>query len=387
VSRNEGEIDPQLKDVLPVHEGGKTQMVSRCKLDTVADLRRIYTPGVALVSKLIESDPSQLYAYTSVGNTVAVISNGAAVLGLGDVGARASMPVMEGKAVILMQMADISAVPLLVDTHDSDAFVQTVRLISPTFGGILLEDVAAPMCFEVECRLRECCDVPVFHDDQHGTAVVVLGAMINALRVTGKRASDLNVAMSGAGAAGWAVAHFLLDNGVGNVVLCDRIGAIYRGRKEGMHPAKKRIAEETNRDNEKGPLEEVIRGKDAFIGVSTAGLVSGQMVRSMAPGAIVFAMANPIPEIWPHKALEAGAAVATDGRHLNNVLGFPGIFRGALDARACHINEEMKRAAAGALADLAPDGELVPDFMDRAVHRAVADAVADAARDSGVARA
>jgi malate dehydrogenase (oxaloacetate-decarboxylating) len=229
--------------------------------------------------------------------------------------------------------------------------------------------------------------MPVFHDDQHGTAVVVLGAMINALRITGKRASDMNVAISGAGAAGWTIAHFLLGNGVGNVVLCDRVRAIYRGRKEGMHPAKMRIAEQTNLDNEKGPLEEVIRGKDALIDVSTAGLASGQMVRSMAPGAIVFAMANPIPEVWPHEALEAGAAVATDGRHLNNALEFPGIFRGALDARACHINEAMKRAAAGALTDLALEGELVPDFMDRAVHRAVADAVADAARDSGVARA
>ena len=386
MTNSERETDPQLDDVLPLHVGGKTRMVSRCKLKTVADLRRIYTPGVALVSKLIEAEPDKLYEYTAIGDTVTVISNGTAVLGLGDVGVRASMPVMEGKCVILMEMVDISAVPLLVDTHDADEFVQTVRLLSPTFGAILLEDVAAPMCFEVEARLKEACDVPVFHDDQHGTAVVVLAALINALRITGKRAEDLNVAINGAGAAGWAIARFLLNYGVGNAVLCDRRGAIYCGRKEGMNPAKEQIAQETNRDNERGPLADIIRGKGLFVGVSSAGLVSKDMVRSMAPDAIVFAMANPIPEIWPHEAIEAGAAVATDGRNLNNALGFPGIFRGALDARAGDINEQMKIAAATALAGLAPEGAPAPDFMDRAVHRAVADAVAQAARESGVAR-
>ena len=385
--KHEREVDPQLQDVLPLHLGGKTRMVSRCRINSLADLRRIYTPGVALVSKLIEADPQQIYTYTSIGDTVTVISNGTAVLGLGDVGVRASMPVMEGKCVIFMEMVDISAVPLLVDTHEPEEFVRAVKLISPSFGGILLEDVAAPMCFEVEQKLKKICDVPVFHDDQHGTAVVVLAALINALKMTGKRAADLNAAINGAGAAGWAIARFLMNYGVGDVVLCDRRGALHRGRTEAMSAAKEQIAQQTNRRNEEGSLADVMRGKDLFVGVSSAGLVSKDMVRSMAQGAIVFAMANPIPEIWPDEAIEAGAGVATDGRHLNNALGFPGIFRGALDARARDINEEMKVAAARALAGLAPEDELVPDFLDRAVHKAVAAAVAQAARDSGVARA
>jgi len=387
LSENEREIDPQLADVLPLHAGGKTRMKSRVSIRAVADLRRIYTPGVALVSKLIEAEPDKLYEWTSIGDTVAVVTNGTAVLGLGDVGVRAAMPVMEGKAVILMEMVDVSAVPLLVDTRQADAFVETVALVAPTFGAILLEDVSAPLCFEVESRLKDRLDVPVFHDDQHGTAVVVLAALISALKTTGKSAPDLSVAVNGAGAAGSAIARFLLAYGVGDVVLCDRVGAIHRGPREGMNPAKEQIAELTNRDNEKGALADVIRGKDVFIGVSAAGLVSPEMVRSMAPGPIVFAMANPIPEIWPHEALEAGASVATDGRHVNNALGFPGIFRGALDVRAGDINEQMKIAAASALADQAPEGELVPDFMDREVHRKVAAAVAAAARESGVARA
>ncbi len=362
-------------------------MVSRLNIDSVERLRQIYTPGVAEVSRLIEAEPDRLYDYTSVGDTVAVVTNGTAVLGLGDVGVRAAMPVMEGKAVILMEMVDIAAVPLLVDTKEADRLVEAVAAFAPTFGALLLEDIAAPLCFEVEARLKKRVQVPVFHDDQHGTAVVVLAALISALKVSGRRAEDLRVVMNGAGAAGSAVARFLLDYGVADVVLCDRAGAIYRGRARHMNPAKERIARETNRDNERGTLEEVMRGKDVFIGVSVGGIVSKEMIRSMAPGPIVFAMANPVPEIWPHEALEAGAAAAEDGRHINNALGFPGIFRGALDARATDINEPMKVAAAGALAELAPEGELVPDFMDRAVHRAVADAVAEAARQSGVARA
>ena len=380
------EKDPELEEILPLHDRGKTRMVSRVKLGSVADLRRIYTPGVAKVSKLIEASPEKVYEYTSIGDTVAVITNGTAVLGLGDVGVKAAMPVMEGKAVIFMEMVDIAAVPLLVDTHDADAFVQAVTLIAPTFGAILLEDVAAPMCFEVEARLKRGLDVPVFHDDQHGTAVVVLAGLMNALKLTGKNPAGLNLVMNGAGAAGCAIARFLLNWGVGNVILCDRCGAVWRGRTEGMNPSKDDIAKITNRDNEKGALKDVIRGKDAFVGVSSAGLVSQDMVRSMAPEPIVFAMANPIPEIWPHEAIEAGAAIATDGRNLNNALGFPGIFRGALDARARDINEDMKIAASRSLAEQAPEGELVPDFMDRAVHRKVADAVAAAARESGVAR-
>jgi len=362
-------------------------MVSRVKINSVADLRRIYTPGVAKVSKLIEAEPDKMYEYTSVCDTVAVITNGTAVLGLGDIGVKGAMPVMEGKAVIFMEMVDIAAVPLLIDTHDADEFVLAARLVAPTFGALLLEDVAAPMCFDVEARLKAAVEVPVFHDDQHGTAVVVLAALMNALAAGGKKKEALRVVMNGAGAAGSAIARFLLEWGVGNVILCDRRGAIYPGRSEGMNPAKEDIAHITNREQEKGALADVLRGKDVFIGVSDAGLVSQDMVRSMAAGAIVFAMANPVPEIWPHEAVEAGAAIATDGRNLNNALGFPGIFRGALDARARDINEEMKIAAARSLAGQAPEDELVPDFMDRGVHRKVADAVAGAARDSGVARA
>ena len=380
------EVDPELEDILKLHVGGKTRMTSRARLETVEQLRKIYTPGVAQVSKLIEAEPDRLYDYTSVGDTVAVVTNGTAVLGLGDVGVRAAMPVMEGKSVILMEMVDIAAVPILAEAHQADLFVETVAAIAPTFGAILLEDVAAPLCFEVEDRLRARLDVPVFHDDQHGTAVVVLAALINALRITGKRAEDLRVVMNGAGAAGSAVARFLLNYGVRDVVLCDRAGSIYRGRAENMNAAKRRIAEETNADNQRGTLAEAMRGRDCFIGVSVAGALSPEMVRSMAPAPIVFAMANPVPEIWPDEAVEAGAAAAEDGRHINNALGFPGIFRGALDARAREINEPMKVAAASALAELAPEGELVPDFMDRAVHRAVADAVAEAARRTGVAR-
>ncbi|MFO7958880.1 MAG: malic enzyme-like NAD(P)-binding protein [Candidatus Brocadiia bacterium] len=381
------ETEPELDDILRLHVGGKTRMTSRLSIDTVERLRQIYTPGVAEVSRIIEAEPKKVYDYTSVGDTVAVVTNGTAVLGLGDVGVRAAMPVMEGKAVILMEMVDIAAVPLLVDTHDADRLVEAVEAVAPTFGAILLEDIAAPLCFEVEERLKARVEVPVFHDDQHGTAVVVLAALISALEITGKRAEELRVVMNGAGAAGTAIARFLLNYGVADVVLCDSAGAIFRGRKENMNPAKERIAEETNRENQRGSLADVMAGKDLFIGVSVADVVSNDMVRSMAPDPIVFAMANPVPEIWPHDALEAGAAAAEDGRHINNALGFPGIFRGALDARASTINEQMKVAAASALADLAPEGELVPDFMDRAVHRTVADAVAEAARETGVARA
>jgi len=380
------ETEPQLEEILRLHRGGKTRMVSRIRLSTVEQLRQIYTPGVAQVSKIIEADPGKLYDYTSVGDTVAVITNGTAVLGLGDVGVRAAMPVMEGKSVIFMEMVDIAAVPLLVETHDAARLIATVEAVSPTFGAILLEDIAAPLCFEVEDALKARLDIPVFHDDQHGTAVVVLAALISALKITGRKAEGLRVVMNGAGAAGSAVARFLLNYGVRDVVLCDRTGAIYRGRKENMNAAKQAIAEVTNAENERGTLAELMRGKDCFIGVSVAGVVTKEMVRSMAPGPIVFAMANPVPEIWPDEAAEAGAAVAEDGRHINNALGFPGIFRGALDARARQINEDMKVAAASALARLAPEGELAPDFMDRSVHRAVADAVAQAARTSGLAR-
>jgi len=382
----ERETEPQLEDILRLHRGGKTRMTSRLRIDSVARLRQVYTPGVAQVCKMIEADPALVYDYTSVGDTVAVVTNGTAVLGLGDIGVRGAMPVMEGKSVILMEMVDIASIPLLVDSHDPARVIDVVEAIAPTFGAILLEDIAAPACFEIEDELKRRLDIPVFHDDQHGTAVVVLAAFISALKISGKRVEDICVVFNGAGAGGSAVARFLLSYGVGDVILCDRAGAIYRGRTENMNPAKQKIAEQTNRENERGSLAQVLRGKDAFIGLSVAGAVTQDMVRSMAPEPIVFAMANPVPEIWPHEAIEAGAVAAEDGRHINNALGFPGISRGALDARAREINEEMKMAASTALAELAPEGELVPDFMDKSVHRAVAEAVAEAARRSGVAR-
>jgi len=384
--KRQREAEPDLDDILQLHRGGKTRMVSRLRIDTVERLRQIYTPGVAKVSKLIEAEPEKVYDYTSVGDTVAVVTNGTAVLGLGDVGVRAAMPVMEGKCVILMEMVDIAAVPVLVDTHDARRIIETVEAIAPTFGAILLEDIAAPACFEVEDTLKERLDVPAFHDDQHGTAVVVLAALMSAVKMSGKEPAELRVAMNGAGAAGTAVAQIMLNYGVKDVVLCDRAGAIYTGRSEHMNPAKERLASFTNKERERGSLAEVIRGKDVFVGVSVAGAVTPPMVRSMAPEPIVFAMANPVPEIWPDEAMEAGAVAASDGRHINNALGFPGIFRGALDARARDINEEMKVAAAAALARQAPEGDLVPDFMDRGVHRTVADAVAATARQTGVAR-
>lgn len=381
------ETEPKLEEILKIHEGGKVRLQCTVEVRTLAQLRQVYTPGVARVCKLIEEDPSKIYDYTTIGDTIAIVTNGTAVLGLGDIGPQASMPVMEGKSVILGQMAGVPCVPILVDSHQASDIINTVEKIAPTFAGILLEDISAPTCFEVEDGLKARLNIPVFHDDQHGTAVVTVAALISALKLAGREPGECRVVMNGAGAAGSAVARFLLSYGVDDVVLCDRAGAIYRGRTENMNAAKERIARETNRTNEKGTLQEVLVGKEVFVGVSVAGAVTQDMVRSMAENPIVFAMANPVPEIWPDEAMEAGAAAASDGRTINNALGFPGIFRGTLDARATEINEEMKFAAAHALADLAPGGELVPDFMDREVHKAVARAVAGAARESGVARA
>jgi malate dehydrogenase (oxaloacetate-decarboxylating) len=380
------EAEASMEEILKVHEGGKVRMQRTVEVETLAQLRIVYTPGVARVCKLIEAEPEKLYDYTSIGETIAIVTNGTAVLGLGDIGPVASMPVMEGKSVILDQMVGVATVPILLDSKDADEIVQAVTLMAPTFGGILLEDISAPLCFEVENRLRAALDIPVFHDDQHGTAVVTLAALISALKISGRQAGDVRVVMNGAGAAGIAVARFLLAYGVADVILCDRAGAIHEGRTENMNPFKEQIARETNRQQESGSLADVMRGKEVFVGVSVAGAVTQDMVRSMAAGPIVFAMANPIPEIWPHEAIEAGAVASEDGRNINNALGFPGLFRGTLDVRASTINEEMKIAAASALAGLAPEGALVPDFMDPGVHAAVAAAVAQAARDSGVAR-
>ena len=380
------EADAGLEEILAVHKGGKVRLTSRCRIETIEQVRRVYTPGVAEVCRLIQREPDKAYEYTAIGDTIAIVTNGTAVLGLGDIGVVPAMPVMEGKSVILCEMVGVATVPLLVDSHDVGEIVETVSRVALTFGGILLEDISAPTCFEVEDGLKERLDIPVFHDDQHGTAVVVLAALISALKLTDRRAEDVRMVINGAGAAGSAVARFLLRYGVADVVLCDRAGALYSGRGEHMNPAKVRIADETNTAGERGTLAEVMRGKDVFIGLSGPGIVSQDMVRSMAEAPIVFAMANPVPEIWPEEALAAGAAAAEDGRNINNALGFPGIFRGLLDARAHEMNEEMKTAAAAALAGLAPDGALVPDFMDRAVHRAVAEAVSEAARRTGVAR-
>lgn len=374
---------------------GKLDTVPKMKIENSDDLSLAYTPGVAQPCIEIQKDPSLSYELTGRGNTVAVITDGSAVLGLGDIGPVAGMPVMEGKCVLFKAFGGVNAIPLCLKTKDVDEFVNAVYLLSGSFGGINLEDISAPRCFEIERKLKEKCDIPVFHDDQHGTAIVVLSAMINALKVVGKRMEDIKVVTSGAGAAGIAIIKLLISMGLKNVIMCDRTGAIYEGRDK-LNPAKKEIARITNRSMEKGSLKDVICGADVFIGVSSPGTVTPEMVKSMAPGAILFPMANPTPEIMPDAALAAGAAVVGTGRsdfpnQINNVLAFPGIFRGAFDVRASEINDEMKLAAAYALADLVSPEELSPNYIivpafDPRVGPAVAKAVAEAAKKTGVAR-
>jgi len=373
-------------EVLSAHRGGKIRVTSTVPLRTVTDLRTIYTPGVAQVAQLLRDEPDKLRDYTAVGHTVAIVTNGTAVLGLGDVGVRAALPVMEGKAALLDATVGVGCMPVLVDSRSPQEVVQVVERIATGFGMILLEDIAAPACFEVEEALRSRLDIPVFHDDQHGTAVVVLAALINALRMTGRTKEHLRVLVSGAGAAGMAIARKLLYFGVRDVVVCDRAGALYEGRREHMTRYKAELARVTNPEKRRGPISEVIGARDVFIGVSTAHVVTAEMVEAMAPEPIVFALANPVPEIEVKAALSAGAAVAADGRTINNALGFPGITRGALDARATAINEAMELAAAEALAEQTPAGELVPAFLRREVHKAVAAKVAEAARYSGAAQ-
>lgn len=374
---------------------GKLDTVPKMKIENSDDLSLAYTPGVAQPCIEIQKDPSLSYELTGRGNTVAVITDGSAVLGLGDIGPEAGMPVMEGKCVLFKAFGGVNAIPLCLKTKDVDEFVNAVYLLSGSFGGINLEDISAPRCFEIERKLKEKCDIPVFHDDQHGTAIVVLSAMINALKVVGKRMEDIKVVTSGAGAAGIAIIKLLISMGLKNVIMCDRTGAIYEGRDK-LNPAKEEIAKITNRSMEKGSLKDVICGTDVFIGVSSPGTVTPEMVKSMAPGAILFPMANPTPEIMPDVALAAGAAVVGTGRsdfpnQINNVLAFPGIFRGAFDVRASEINDEMKLAAAYALADLVSPEELSPNYIivpafDPRVGPAVAKAVAEAAKKTGVAR-
>lgn len=374
---------------------GKIEVISRVKLEDKDDLSLAYTPGVAQPCLEIQKDINKSYELTRRSNLVAVITDGTAVLGLGDIGPEAGMPVMEGKCVLFKAFGDVDAVPLCVKSKDVDEIVKTVQLISGSFGGINLEDISAPRCFEIERRLKEVCDIPIFHDDQHGTAVVCLAAMINALKLTGKSLDSIRVVTSGAGAAGIAIIKLLIALGLKDVVLCDRKGAIYKGR-EGLNAEKAEMAEITNQQMRKGTLADVIKGADVFIGVSAPGCVTPEMVKSMAEKPIIFAMANPTPEIMPDLAKEAGAAVVGTGRsdfpnQINNVLAFPGIFRGALDVRASEINDAMKIAAAKAIASFVTDDKLsadyiIPSALDKSVASAVALAVAEAARDTGVAR-
>ncbi|MCH8211045.1 MAG: NAD-dependent malic enzyme [Planctomycetes bacterium] len=364
-------------DVLEIHRHGAIETEARVPLNTMMDLRMVYTPGVASVCELIAEKPEQAWKYTSKGNRIAIVTNGTAVLGLGDIGPLASLPVMEGKAAILAHFVKVSADPILLDTKDPDDIVDIVSKLASYYGAIQLEDIAAPACFEIEEKLQVRLDIPVFHDDQHGTATVVVAGLINALKQTNRSAGECNGIILGAGAAGFAIARFLIDFGIGDVIVCDSVGAIHRGRTERMNPWKVRLAEITNTHDKQGPLAEVIKGRNLFIGVSRPKLVSQAMVASMADDPIVFALANPVSEITVEDALDAGAAVAVDGRGMNNALAFPGIFRGALDVRARRITPAMKTAAAEALASAASE-QLLPDMLDKSVHQRVAAAVAKA---------
>ena len=374
---------------------GKLEMTPRAAVDSKEALSLAYTPGVAQPCLEIQKDVNKSYELTRRWNTVAVVTDGTAVLGLGDIGPEAGMPVMEGKCVLFKAFGGVDAIPLCIRSKDVDDIVNTVALLAGSFGGVNLEDISAPRCFEIEEKLKQRCDIPIFHDDQHGTAVIVMAALKNALRLTGRKLEEIKVVTSGAGAAGTAVVKLLAESGVKNIVMCDRTGAIYAGRP-GLNAAKAEIAAITNPQREQGTLAEVIRGADVFIGVSAPGLLTQDMVRSMNKDAIIFACANPVPEILPDAAKAAGAAVVSTGRsdypnQVNNVLAFPGIFRGALDARASDINEAMKLAAAEAIASLVSDEELNADYIlplafDPRVKEAVAAAVYQAAHDSGVAR-
>ena len=375
---------------------GKIEVVSRVPVSTKEDLALAYTPGVAQPCLEIQKDLDKSYELTRRHNMCAVITDGSAVLGLGDIGPEAGMPVMEGKCVLFKAFGDVDAFPLCSKQRDVDEFVNTVYLLSGSFGGVNLEDISAPRCFEIERKLKEKCDIPIFHDDQHGTAIITLAGLLNALKVVGKEKENVRIVTSGAGAAAVSIVRLILSAGFKNVVMCDRNGAIYEGRKEGMNWIKEEMAQCTNREKRKGTLAEMLVGADIFIGVSAPGLVTSDMVRSMAEDAIVFACANPTPEIFPDEAKAAGAKVVATGRsdfpnQINNVLAFPGVFRGTFDVRAKDINEEMKMAAARALAELIPEEELgadyiIPKAFDPRVGKAVASAVAKAAKDSGAAR-
>ena len=385
------------KEALRLHAEwkGKLDVNPKMEINTKDDLSLAYTPGVAAPCLEIEKDINKSYELTGRGNLVAVVTDGTAVLGLGDIGPEAGMPVMEGKCVLFKEFGGVNAIPLCIKSKDVDEIVHTIALLSGSFGGINLEDIAAPRCFEIEAKLKELCDIPVFHDDQHGTAIVTAAALLNAVKLTGKNMGDLRIVINGAGSAGIAIARLLLNMKFGDVILCDSKGSVYTGR-EGMNAGKNEIAELTNKGMLKGSLADAMKGSDIFIGVSAPDVVSEAMVASMNEKSIVLPMANPVPEIMPDKAKHAGAFVVGTGRsdfanQINNVLAFPGIFRGALDVRASDINEEMKVAAAYAIASLVSDEELsvdyiIPSALNKEVGAVVAEAVAQAARESGVAR-
>ena len=382
---------------LELHEKnhGKVEVISKVPVTNKEELSLAYTPGVAEPCRKIHANPDDVYKYTAKGNLVAVVSDGTAVLGLGDIGPLAAMPVMEGKSILFKEFANVDAFPICLDTKDVDEIVETVKRIAPSFGGINLEDISAPRCFEVERRLKEELDIPVFHDDQHGTAIVVCAGLINALKVVGKKIEDARVVINGAGSAGISICKLMLQFGVGDVVLVDRQGALAPG-EEWMNPAQKAMAEVTNKNKQRGPLKEIIKDKDVFVGVSAPNLVTPEMVQTMAKDPIIFAMANPTPEIMPDLAKQGGARVVATGRsdfpnQINNVLVFPGIFRGALDVRAKNITEEMKMAASRAIASLVTPEELNEDYIipspfDKRVCSVVAKEVGRVAREQGIAR-
>ncbi|MDY3825948.1 MAG: malic enzyme-like NAD(P)-binding protein [Lachnospiraceae bacterium] len=386
------------KESLRLHKEwkGKIEVVATVPVENKDDLSLAYTPGVAQPCLEIQKDVEKSYELTRRHNLCLVVTDGSAVLGLGDIGPEAGMQVMEGKCVLFKAFGDVDAFPLCIKSHDVDEIVNTIYLISGSFAGVNLEDISAPRCFEIERKLKEKCDIPIFHDDQHGTAIITLAGLTNALRLVGKKKEDVRVVVNGAGAAAISITRLLLTAGVKNITLCDRKGAIYEGRTEGMNPVKEEMAKVTNLEKKSGSLADMLVGADVFIGVSAPGMVTPDMVKTMNKDAVIFACANPTPEIFPDDAKAGGARVVATGRsdfpnQINNVLAFPGIFRGAFDVRAKDINDEMKLAAAKALADLITDEELSEDYIipkafDKRVGKAVAKAVADAARETGVAR-
>lgn len=381
--------------MLHLKNKGKIEVCSKVKMENEYDLSLAYTPGVAEPCKEIAVDREKVYKYTAKGNLVAVVSDGTAVLGLGDIGPAAAMPVMEGKAVLFKEFAGVDAFPICVGTKDPDEIVKLIKYLEPTFGGINLEDIAAPRCFEIESKLKEILDIPVFHDDQHGTAIVVLAGLVNALKLIGKKMENITAVINGSGSAGIAIARLLIDAGIGNTIMCD-IGGVVHEEAGWLNPAQREMAGITNKNKVKGILRDALEGADVFIGVSGPGALKKEDIRLMAEKPVVFAMANPIPEIMPDEAKEAGAYIVATGRsdypnQINNVLAFPGIFRGALDVRACRITERMKRSAAKAIAGLIPESELKPEYIiprpfDKRVARAVAAEVARAAIEDGVVR-